>query len=280
MTWAVDQRTGSPARKAVLMNLADRADEAWSCFPGQRRIAEDTELGERTVRRALDDLETAGLIRRDHRRRKDGSWTSDRYVLAGIDTDPDAASLLADDSTSGQSGRRPKRPAAGAADGPAANAAGGEPSGVGNPQSPTPTGLGGACAPTHTPTREDADPATQLTLVTAPAKPAKPKRAQRATRIPKDWTPSPELRAATAAKAPWLDIDAEVVRFVRHFDGRGTRWIDWDKCWLNWVDRCQPPRGGGSSGGRPAPYRDTGWADGTSDADWDDWERERGGGRA
>jgi hypothetical protein len=51
MTWAVDQRTGSPARKAVLMNLADRADAVWLCWPGQKLIAKDTELGERTVRR-------------------------------------------------------------------------------------------------------------------------------------------------------------------------------------------------------------------------------------
>ncbi len=85
MTWAVKQTTGSATRKAVLLNLANRADEAWSCFPSQTRIAQDTELGVRTVRRALDDLIDLGLIHKERRRRGDGTWTSDRFVLSGAE---------------------------------------------------------------------------------------------------------------------------------------------------------------------------------------------------
>lgn len=253
-TWAIKQRTGSPARKAVLMNLADRADEAWSCFPGQKRIAEDTELGERTVRRALDDLEQAGLLLRFHRRRKDGSWTSDRYVLAGYITDPDAVRLLADSDTCGHSGRRPQRPQATAAAGPAATpaahpaaaVAGHEPSGSNHHFSPTPDGVG----------------APELPLDVPPPKP------KQRTKIPADWALSPELRAKTVAKAPWLDIDAEVEKFRNHHRAKGERYLDWDLAWLGtWVGNCRPPQQ--RPGGRPQPYRNTGWADGSASAAWD-----------
>lgn len=120
------------------------------------------------------------------------------------------------------------------------------------PQSPTPTEL--VSAP---------DDAPQLSLVDAPAKPAKGKRA---TRIPADWTPSPELRAKTETRAPWLDIDREVERFRNHFLGTGKRWMEWDRAWMNWVDRCDPPRGRRA---QPAPYRNTGWENGSASAAWD-----------
>lgn len=49
--------------KLVLYALADRynADQE-ICWPSVQWICDFTELGERTVRRALDDLEAAGLI--------------------------------------------------------------------------------------------------------------------------------------------------------------------------------------------------------------------------
>lgn len=81
LAWARTVTTGTSNRKLVLWVLADYADEAWSCYPGQKRIAAETELGERTVRRVLAELETAGLITRQERRRDDGYRTSDRIVL-------------------------------------------------------------------------------------------------------------------------------------------------------------------------------------------------------
>ena len=68
-------------QKFVLIALADMADESLSCFPGQKRIAQMIGSSERTVRRALLDLETMGLIDRQERRAEDGYRTSDRYVL-------------------------------------------------------------------------------------------------------------------------------------------------------------------------------------------------------
>ena len=82
MAWARSVRTGSPGTKAVLMVLAEHADEANSCWPSQQTIAESTEQSVRNVQRQLGALEAAGFIRRQHRYPAGGAGrTSDRYVL-------------------------------------------------------------------------------------------------------------------------------------------------------------------------------------------------------
>lgn len=68
-------------QKFVLIALADMADESLSCYPGQKRIAKMIGSSERTVRRALADLEEWKLIEREERRAADGYRTSDRYIL-------------------------------------------------------------------------------------------------------------------------------------------------------------------------------------------------------
>jgi hypothetical protein len=77
---ATKVQTGTSARKAVLMVLANYADQDGTCWPAQATIAEETELGERTVRRALAELEADGWITREHRLGRVGR-TSDRYRL-------------------------------------------------------------------------------------------------------------------------------------------------------------------------------------------------------
>jgi DNA-binding MarR family transcriptional regulator len=80
LTWAFS--TPLPTSpKFVLVVLADLADEADSCFPGQARIASSTGCSVSTVQRALKDLEEAGYIERVRRHREGGFRTSDRYVL-------------------------------------------------------------------------------------------------------------------------------------------------------------------------------------------------------
>lgn len=90
ITWARSKRTGSPARKAVLMALADRANEelGWSTFVGQKRLADETELSRRTVIRALADLERMGAIRREERHDQNGFRTTDLIYLCP-DWNPD-----------------------------------------------------------------------------------------------------------------------------------------------------------------------------------------------
>lgn len=64
--WAMEQRTGSPTTKLVLVKLADNANE-WEAWPSLRVICEDTELGESTVRMHLRKLEALGLITGEER---------------------------------------------------------------------------------------------------------------------------------------------------------------------------------------------------------------------
>ena len=84
--WANSQRVGDVGTKATLMLLAAYADEHFSCYPGQERIADETEQSIRTVRRQLDLLEELGLIAREARyvfSESSGKRvrTSDRFLL-------------------------------------------------------------------------------------------------------------------------------------------------------------------------------------------------------
>jgi len=78
--WAYEMKLSSPA-KPVLVALADMADEAATCYPGQERLAEMTGLSVSTVSRALRRLEALGLLVREHRYGAHGYRTSDRYRL-------------------------------------------------------------------------------------------------------------------------------------------------------------------------------------------------------
>lgn len=81
VAWAYAQHLPNP-RKAILVALADFADEENSCFPGQKKLAFMVGITDRSVRNALAALETSGHITRVHRHREDGTRTSDRYTLA------------------------------------------------------------------------------------------------------------------------------------------------------------------------------------------------------
>ena len=74
--------------KFVLVTLADLADEADSCWPSQKWIAEQVGASPRTVRDALAALEGGGYIVREPRPIVGGGRRSDRYVLQ-LDRDPD-----------------------------------------------------------------------------------------------------------------------------------------------------------------------------------------------
>jgi hypothetical protein len=96
ITWAWEQPVRPPARKLVLVALADEADDTGACWPSQGRIAEKCGFGirtadgrtrrgyvpgVRTVRAHLVALEAAGYLARSPRYR-DQRRTSDLYQLA------------------------------------------------------------------------------------------------------------------------------------------------------------------------------------------------------
>lgn len=61
--WAYRQKTGSPTAKAVLVKLAENANEEGEAWPSIVRMVRETELSRRTVMLKLRELEELGLIR-------------------------------------------------------------------------------------------------------------------------------------------------------------------------------------------------------------------------
>lgn len=81
MSWAFRQPVEPSAAKFILVALGNFADEAGYCFPSQQRLADDTSQSVRSVRLHLANLEREGWIRREKRRRQDGTNASDGFRL-------------------------------------------------------------------------------------------------------------------------------------------------------------------------------------------------------
>ena len=67
--------------KLVYVYLHDRMDSERKAWPGLGTIAKDLSVSRSTVKRAVKDLEQAGLIRKEPHYRENGSATSNRYYL-------------------------------------------------------------------------------------------------------------------------------------------------------------------------------------------------------
>lgn len=81
MTWAFSLKLGSPSLKVTLLALANRVDDYDTCYPGVTRLANETDLSERTVRTCIGKLEKLGLLRRTRRHTHHGYRTSNSYTL-------------------------------------------------------------------------------------------------------------------------------------------------------------------------------------------------------
>lgn len=77
-----DDGTPDPVSKAVLVALANFADQSGHCYPSQQKLIEFTGYGESSVARAVKCLEAQGYITRSARR-AGGAWSRGRY--AGTD---------------------------------------------------------------------------------------------------------------------------------------------------------------------------------------------------
>ena len=86
--WAFRQPL-PPTRKLVLVALADRCNkDTLRCDPSIRKLSADTGLNERSVSRALVDLEADGLIQKIPRQRENGSATSNEYKFPDVTVPP------------------------------------------------------------------------------------------------------------------------------------------------------------------------------------------------
>lgn len=71
---------GNPARKLVLLKLADNANNDGVCFPSYQYIADKCEMSKRSAISHIDDLIKMGFVSKKARKNKDGSSTN-LYIL-------------------------------------------------------------------------------------------------------------------------------------------------------------------------------------------------------
>lgn len=81
ITKVFDMRVGDYIAKAVLVKLADFANDEGTSWPSIGRIAQDTEIPERTVKRKLAWLEAEGFIERRRSRGEGGQFGLTFYII-------------------------------------------------------------------------------------------------------------------------------------------------------------------------------------------------------
>lgn len=69
MVKAMKTKVGNPLRKLVLVKLADNASDVGECWPSYQHIADQCEIGRSTVKLHVRELEKAGFLRREFRRK-------------------------------------------------------------------------------------------------------------------------------------------------------------------------------------------------------------------
>lgn len=104
LVWDLDL---PPGEKLVLLALADQAnDEGRQCWPSVSTIGRRSGQGERTVRRAIADLETKGHLTRRHR---DGASTQYHVHPCQIGTPAETAPLPKTTETPAKLAPKPSR---------------------------------------------------------------------------------------------------------------------------------------------------------------------------
>jgi len=81
LAWAKDSDIAHPVAKFILVLLANKADENFSCYPSIRTLMAESGAGRSTVLRALSYLETRGFMTRHPQFHDSGARRSTRYYL-------------------------------------------------------------------------------------------------------------------------------------------------------------------------------------------------------
>lgn len=94
LTWATDTDVGPTTTKFILILLANKADENFSCYPSIATLMAEANASRSTVLRALKNLEQHGFITRRPQFHDSGAQRSSRYYLnhplaKHISPDPD-----------------------------------------------------------------------------------------------------------------------------------------------------------------------------------------------
>ena len=80
MVKAMQMKIGSPARKLVLIKLADNANDKGECWPSYRHIADHCEMSRRSVISHVNKLCLDGLLRKQYRKGVKGNSSNMFYI--------------------------------------------------------------------------------------------------------------------------------------------------------------------------------------------------------
>lgn len=224
VAWALKQRLGSPTLKVVLIAVANYADEDGVCWPSQERLAQDTDLTERSVRDVLKKLEAMGFIQRTPRHVNGNQRETDIIRLVSHRKNFPVAPPPENDDTATGSSRHspPERPS-------------GKPS-IEPSKNHHPSSLrseGGA--------RESSEPSNVVPL-------------RRKTRLTEEFTLTSErLAYAVAHGLSEEEAHHEFEKFQHHFIGSGTTKIDWHRTLLKWFLTAAEQRARKVASGRGGP---------------------------
>jgi DNA-binding MarR family transcriptional regulator len=81
--WAWIAPVKTSTQRLVLLSLADRAGEYYTCFPSVARISNDTKLDRKTIHKVIDELILLGLVE-DTGHRKGATGKVVVYRLLGV----------------------------------------------------------------------------------------------------------------------------------------------------------------------------------------------------
>jgi DNA-binding transcriptional ArsR family regulator len=280
--WAAEQRfgkNGGVGLHVTLLTLANYADEDFSCYPSNGRVAEETEQDERTVRRQIEILREVGLVKSERRHTDAGYRTSDRHYLQ---LDVVVTPEIVDAARQRIARRNEERKAARTAVRDASTTA----------RDATQDDLTDTMSEPLTDTvsaRAYRTPDTVLTdtvsvgpnghqmseqelLVELPDRTPRTKTARETatgTRLDPEWIPPVELRQWALADCPGVDLKLEHATFVDYWVGvpgaRGRK-TSWERTWRNWIrkafkdlQRAQQRPPGRASGRSTTDDRVRGW---------------------
>lgn len=213
--WARKQQVGNSPAKFLLMTLADFAGSDYSCWPGQDKLAQLTEMSERTVRRATELLVQRGLLRVFYRYRDNNSRRSCRYQLL-----VDGPGTELPETVDWRSMKQLEPDSATDA-----------------PPDPV-AAIPGQAVQTYqseSPVIPSTDPSVEPSPVIPGAARTKP-----ATRIPEDFMPDEKMRAWFAEQklAQLIDGKREHEKFMDYWrakPGAPAKKQDWPATWRNWM---------------------------------------------
>lgn len=237
MSLVWDSTVPAPER-FTLLALADRADEDGKCWPSVPTLARKCRTGESTIRRHIKALRALGVLRVRHRMNDSSMYQIVIVRLLQL-VDPAAQdSPSQPDSPSQSDGGRQSRKGAQP-----------DPAQIDTPPDLTPPNLSTdpsqidqtppprlSTHPSQSERLSTSDPSVDPPVIHQGAR--ERARTPRASRLPEDFTVTPEMVAWARANVPHVDGRRETEKFVDHWrsaSGAAARKTDWVAAWRNWM---------------------------------------------